>query len=93
MGKGSRSVSWPGLVSSCVDTQAKTAPMSSLVAAYWRVEEVVDRPVAGSSFMLWVIITAAEEGMDNHTHTCIHTNTSTQNIECYRWYTQPQDKQ
>ncbi|TNN53187.1 hypothetical protein EYF80_036606 [Liparis tanakae] len=39
-------------LSSCVETQAKTATASSLEAAYWRVEEVVDRPVAGSNFML-----------------------------------------
>lgn len=52
-----------------MDTQAKTAPMSSFVAAYWRVEEVVDRPVAGSSFMLGVIKMAAEEWTHTHTHT------------------------
>lgn len=40
---------------------AKTAPISSLVAVYWRVEEEVDRPVAGSTFMLEVMITAAGE--------------------------------
>lgn len=33
--------------------------MSSLVAVYWRVEEEVDSPVAGSSFMLGVMTTAA----------------------------------
>lgn len=31
------------------------------MAVYWRVEEEVDRPVAGSTFMLGVIITAAGE--------------------------------
>lgn len=45
-----------------MDSQAKTAPMSSLEAVYWRVEEVVDRPVAGSSFMLGVMITSAGAG-------------------------------
>lgn len=45
-----------------MEAQAKTAPMSSLEAVYWRVEEEVDSPVAGSSFMLGVIITAAGEG-------------------------------
>lgn len=70
MGKGSRSVSW--LVSSCVDKQAKTAPTSSLVAVYWRVEEVVERPVAGSSFMLWVITTTTAEGKDSEDDNNIH---------------------
>lgn len=44
-----------------METQAKTASASSLVAEYWRVEDVVDRPVAASTFMLGVII-AAEDG-------------------------------
>lgn len=44
-----------------MDTQAKTAPISSLVAVYWRMEEEVERPVAGSTLMLEVITTAAGE--------------------------------
>lgn len=43
-----------------METQAKTALASSLVAEYWRVEDVVDRPVAASNFMLEVIITAED---------------------------------
>lgn len=65
------------MVSLCVDMQAKIAPTSSLVATYWRVDEVVDRPVAGSSFMLGVITTAAEEQMDRKMTTA-HTHTETQ---------------
>lgn len=44
---------------------AKTAPISSLVAVYWRVEEEVDRPVAGSTFMLEVMITAEKYRIKN----------------------------
>lgn len=79
MGNGSRLVS--SLVSSCVDTQAKTALTSSLVAAYWRVEAEVDRPVAGSTFMLVVITMATVGKMDGAD--CItnvaHVYTHTQN--------------
>ena len=60
MGKGSSLVS--SVACSCVDLQLKVASMSSLVAAYCRVEEVVDRPVAGSTFMLGVIRMAAKKG-------------------------------
>lgn len=58
IGNGSKTAFW--LVSSCVDTQAKTASASSLVAEYWRVENVVDRPVAASTFVLKVIIAAED---------------------------------
>lgn len=37
----------------------KTTPMSSLVAVYWRVEEVVDKPVGGSILVLLEMTTAA----------------------------------
>lgn len=78
MGKGSRSVSC--VVSSCVDTQVKTVSKSSLVATYWRVEAVVDRPVAGSSFMLGVISTAAEDGRDSADDNHGHPQTQVNNI-------------
>lgn len=58
-GKRSSSTTWAS--TSFLDAQEKTAPTSSLVAAYWRVEEAVDKPVAGSTFMLGEMITAAKE--------------------------------
>lgn len=42
-----------------VETQVKTTPMSSLVAVYWRVEKVVDKPVGGSILVLLEMTTAA----------------------------------
>lgn len=42
-----------------VETQVKTAPTSSLVAVYWRMEEVVNKPVGGSTLRLGEMTTAA----------------------------------
>lgn len=68
------------MVNSCVDTQVKTVSASSLVAAYWRVEEVVDRPVAGSTFKLGVICTAVEDGRDSAGDKHVCTQTQVDNI-------------
>lgn len=75
MGKGSSSVSW--LISVCVASQAKIASASSLVAAYWRVESMVDRPVSGSSFK-WLVITTAGKARWQPHQTHVHTHTDRQ---------------